>query len=388
MFTNFFFTLKRKKIPVSMTEWMTLMEALSKGCITNLDEFYYLGRAILVKDESNFDKYDVAFSEYFRGIETEAEINDQIIEWLKNPLDLLGLSDEERQAFEKMSLDDLMNLFEQRLKEQTEQHDGGSRWIGRGGVSPFGHSGRRDGGIRVGGESRNRSAVKVAQERRYATYRSDVTLDTRQIKIALRGLRQLVRTGSEDTLDIEETIDATAQNAGELEFIWSKSRKNSVKVLLLMDASYSMVPYARLCSQLFSAAHSSNHFKDMQYYYFYNCIYDSLYKDTYQREHIETESLMKNFERDYKVIFVGDARMAPSELMDRYGSISYYEQNATPGFIRLKQLADHFPHSVWLNPDDQSYWNHYTVLSIGKVFPMFPLTIDGLEQAIKKLIKK
>ncbi len=388
MFTDFFYILKKRRVPVSITEWMTLMEALAKGCITNLDEFYFLARAILVKSEAYYDHYDVAFQEYFRGIETPAEISERILEWLRDPMNRMTLTEEEQALFDRMDFDELLRELENRLKEQTGQHDGGGHWVGRGGTSPFGHSGYHPAGIRIGGQSGGRHAIQIAQERRFQNYRSDLTLDVRQIKIALRGLRQLTRIGPEDELDLEKTIDATAKNAGEIEFVWRRSRKNAVKVLLLMDVGGSMEPFALLCSQLFSAAHSGSHFKDFQYYYFHNCIYDSLYHDIERQEAISTDHLLRTLEPDYKVLLVGDATMGPYELTERYGAINYYERNEQPGIVWLKRIAEHFTHCVWLNPDNPRFWIHPTVQMIGKLFPMFPLTLDGLEQGTKKLVVK
>jgi len=388
MFTDFFYTLKRRKVPVSIIEWMTLMEALAKGYISNLDEFYYLARAILVKSESYYDHYDLAFQEYFKGIETPAEITEQIMEWLQDPINRMTLSEEERALFDNMDFDELLKELENRLKEQTEQHDGGGYWIGRGGMSPFGHSGYHPAGIRIGGESGGRHAIQIAQERRFRNYRSDVTLDVRQIKMALRGLRQLSRIGPEDELDLERTIDATSKNAGEIEMVWTRSRKNAVKLMLLMDVGGSMFPFARLCSRLFSAAHSSTHFKDFQYFYFHNCIYDNLYQDIERQDAVSTDHLLHILEPDYKVVLVGDARMAMPELTQRYGAIYYYERNEVPGLLRLKQIAEHFTHCVWINPTEPYYWNHPTVMLVEKFFPMFELTLDGLDQAVKKLVVK
>ncbi|MFC2001157.1 VWA domain-containing protein [Chloroflexota bacterium] len=388
MFTDFFYILRKRKVPVSISEWMTLMEALAKGCITNLDEFYFLARAILVKSETYFDHYDVAFQEYFQGIETPAEIIEQVLEWLKDPLNRLAFTEDVQDQFDRMDFDELLRELEKRLKEQTGQHDGGGYWIGRGGISPFGHSGSHPAGIRIGGESGGRHAIQIAQERRFSNYRSDLTLDVRQIKIALKGLRQLIRVGLEDELDLEETIGATAKNYGEIELVWRRSRKNAVKVLLLMDVGGSMEPFALLCSQLFSAAHSSTHFKDFQYYYFHNCIYDNLYQDIERQEAMSTTHLLNTLEPDYKLLLVGDARMAPYELVEKYGAIDYYERNETPGIAWLKRVAEHFTHSVWLNPDDPRFWVHPTVKMVGKTFPMFPLTLDGLGQAVKKLVVK
>jgi len=388
MFTDFFYTLKERKVPVSITEWMALMEALSKGYISNLNDFYYLARAILVKSEAYYDQYDVAFQEYFKGIEAPPEIMEQVLDWLKDPINRMLLSDEERALLDSMELDELLRELEKRLKEQTEQHDGGDYWIGRGGTSPFGHSGQHPGGVRIGGGGGGGSAIQIAEQRQFRNYRHDLTLDIRQIEVALKGLRQLNRIGPEDELDLDKTIDATCKNAGELEFIWRRDRKNAVKLLLLMDAGGSMDPFADLCSLLFSAAHSSSHFKDFQYYYFHNCIYDTVYKDIERRDGMGTDHLLRTLEPDYKVILVGDAWMATSELIDMYGAIYYYERNHKAGVVRLKQIADHFTHCVWLNPEPPRFWNHPTVLTIGKVFPMFELTIDGLRQAIRKLIVK
>ena len=256
---------------------MTLMEALAKGCIANLDEFYFLARAILVKSEAYYDYYDIAFQEYFKGIETPAEISEQILEWLGDPINRMTITEEEKVLFDSMDFDELLRELERRLQQQTEQHDGGGYWIGRGGTSPFGHSGYHPAGIRIGGESRGRHAIQIAQEGRFRNYRNDLVLDVRQIKVALKGLRQLGRIGPEDELDLEETIKASAKNAGDIELVWQRSRKNAAKVLLLMDVGGSMDPFALLCSQLFSAAHSSSHFKDFRYYYFHNCIYHNLY---------------------------------------------------------------------------------------------------------------
>jgi uncharacterized protein with von Willebrand factor type A (vWA) domain len=388
MFTDFFYILRNRKVPVSITEWMTLMEALAKGYITNLDEFYFLARAILVKSEAYYDHYDVAFQEYFKGIEAPPEISEDIWDWLRDSLDRMAFAEQEQALFEGMDFDELLKELEKRLKEQTEQHDGGGHWIGRGGTSPFGHSGYHPAGIRIGGQSRGRHAIQIAQERRFRNYRNDLTLDVRQVKLALKGLRQLSRIGPEDELDLDETIEATAKNAGDIELIWQRSRKNAVKVLLLMDVGGSMEPFALLCSQLFSAAHSSSHFKDFQYYYFHNCIYDNLYQDIERQEAISTDHLLRTLEPNYKLLLVGDARMGPWELMERYGAINYYERNELPGIVWLKRISEHFTHRAWLNPDEPRFWVHPTVQVIGKLFPMFPLTLEGLGQAVRKLVVK
>ncbi|MDD5287977.1 MAG: VWA domain-containing protein [Dehalococcoidales bacterium] len=388
MFIDFFYTLRKKNVPVSFTEWMTLMEALADGHINDLDEFYFMARAILVKSEAHFDHYDVAFQEYFKGTETVEEITKQILEWLKNPHTRRALTEEQLATLKKLGLDELIKQLEERLKEQKEAHDGGSYWIGRGGISPFGHSGDNPAGIRIGGPGGRGHAIKIAEERRFRNYRNDLTLDVRQIKLALKGLRRLNRIGPQDELDIDETIDRTAKNVGDIELVWRRRRKNAVKLLLLMDTGGSMDPFVRTCSQLFTAAHSSTHFKDFKYYYFHNCIYDEVYKDMERMEKVSTDYLLQTLEPDYKTVIVGDANMALEELLEKDGAIYYYQRNETPGIEWLKRISKHFTHTVWLNPDYVLSWTPPTVSLISKVFPMYRLTIDGLDKAVKKLVVK
>ena len=364
------------------------MEAIARGHINNLDDFYFLARAILVKSEAYFDRYDVAFQEYFSGIESLEAVTQQILEWLKDPITRRILSAEELAGIKNLPLDELIKLLEERIKTQKEAHNGGSKWIGRGGTSPFGHSGYNPAGIRIGGPGGGHHAVKVAEERRFRNYSSDMTLDVRQMKVALKGLRRLNRVGLQDELDIDETIDHTAKNVGEIELVWRRRRKNAAKLLLFMDTGGTMDPYVRICSQLFTAAHSSTHFKDFRYYYFHNCIYNEVYKDMERREKISTDFLLKTLEPDYKTIIVGDAYMAPSELLDRNGAIYYYQENDTPGIDWLKRIAEHFSHSVWLNPDYELTQQPASVSLISKIFPMYNLTIEGLDKAVKKLTVK
>ena len=361
MFTDFFFLLRFYGVPVTVTEWLALMRGLAMGLVpTGLDDFYAVARSILVKSEAYFDQYDQAFAAMFKGIETPVEIDDEVWDWLSDPLTMPGLSDEERRllaaALEDLDLEALQRMFEERLKEQTEAHHGGNHWVGTGGTSPFGHSGFHPGGIRVGGESRNRSAVKVAGERRYRGYRTDQEVGVRQFELALRRLRQLSsrNEGVPDELDLDETVEETASNAGRLSLVWRKSRKNAVKVLLLMDVGGSMHPYIRLCSQLFSAVNRSSHFKDLRFYYFHNCIYDWLYTSTRMTssEAISTRRVLQELPSDYKLIVVGDAAMAPSELMARDGIIWWGFGNDEPGIewlqapappLRPLRVAQHHP---------------------------------------------
>jgi hypothetical protein len=388
MFTPFFYKLKERKVPSSINEWMVLMEALDKGLIHNMSEFYYLARAILVKSETHFDQYDVAFQEYFNGIAPPLEFTEELMAWLTDPKNRPELTPEEIAALKKMDLEELLKEYEKRLKEQKERHDGGDYWIGTGGTSPFGHSGRNPQGILVGGPGGMRSAVRIAEQRYFRNYRDDVTLDIRQIKVALKQLRKLNRTGPEDELDLDRTIDATCKNAGEIEFKWKRPRKNAIKLLLLMDAGGSMEPYADLCSQLFSAANSLSHFRSFKYYYFHNCPYDVLYPDIQQRKGEPIEHLLKVLEPDYKVIFVGDACMASSELLDRFGDIYFHGYQKVSGVDRLRQFRSHFSHCVWLNPEKTVLRSYPTVQVIAKLFPMFDLSLEGLNLAVKKLVTR
>ncbi len=399
MFTRFFFLLRAYGVPVTVTEWLALMRALALGLALNdLDRFYSLARSVLVKSEAYYDQYDQAFLAAFEGIETPAEIADEVWEWLNDPLAFPGLTGEERrrlvEALGEVDLEALRRLFEERLAEQTEAHRGGSRWIGTGGASPFGHDGVHPGGIRVGGASRSRTAVKVAAERRYRGYRTDIEVGTRQFELALRRLRQLSSRNESlpDELDLDETIKETADNAGRLSLVWRRSRKNAVKVLLLMDVGGSMDPYASLCSSLFTAADRSSHFKDLRFYYFHNCVYDWLYTDARlsRRTAVATTHVLNELPGDYKLIVVGDAAMATSELLSRYGIIWWGEMNEEPGIEWLRRLRRHFDHSVWLNTIPAAEWDRAygatTIRLVREVFPMYELTVDGLTAAVRKLM--
>jgi uncharacterized protein with von Willebrand factor type A (vWA) domain len=399
MYTNFFYQLRQEGIPVSITEWMTLMEALSIGLAeSSLTGFYYLARAILIKSETHFDKYDLAFQKYFQGIETPQQLLDQVSQWLENPLPPKMFSEEERnELLKKLGLPDWESLkaaLEERLRTQDSPHHGGNHWIGSGGTSPFGHSGFHPGGMRIGGESYGKSAVKVAAERHYLDYRSDQTLGVRQFEVALRRLRQFSTRvdGVKDQLDLEETIEETCKNAGQLKLVWTRPRKNAVKVIVLMDIGGSMTPFARICSQLFSAVHKASHFKDLKFFYFHNCIYDLLYLTASldPRKAVKTEDLLRSLSADYKVVLIGDAAMAPSELMMADGNIFWDLRNEEPGITWLERLAKKFPYSIWLNPIPENYWEqvygYQTINRVREVFPMFELSLEGLDKGIKKLM--
>lgn len=366
---------------------MTYMEALSKGLHNcNFDDFYFLTRALLVKNECYFDAFDQSFAYYFKDVEFTLTIDEEILKWLENPLFHKYLSPEELKFLKHLNVEELRKLLEERLREQNERHDGGDKWIGTGGTSPFGIDGSHPTGISFGLSRRRSMAMKYALERRYRNYRHDLTLDIRQIQMALKKLRVLKRVGVPDELDLDTTIDETCKNAGELELIFQPERKNRVKVILLMDTGGSMDPYAHIVNQLFSAAYSLQFFKDFQYFFFHNCIYQYIYRDMMnsQSEKVATGDLMQKFSKDYKLIVVGDAYMHPSELIEPGGSIYYTDDpDGTPGIVWLSRLRDHFKKSVWLNPTGHSGW---TIQKISKIFPMFRLTINELEEAVKALL--
>lgn len=394
MFVDFFYMLKAYGVPVSITEWMTLMNALGRGmALSSLTGFYHLARAVLVKSEAHYDRYDLAFANYFKGIETPVELTEKVLKWLEKALPPRHISAEERQQFKDWDLDELRRQLEERLREQKGEHHGGGNWIGTGGSSRFGHGGYHPAGIRIGGEGVNQSAVKIAAQRNFRGFRTDETIGVRQFEVALRKLRQLSSKveGPREELDVDETIKETGEKGGLLQLVWTRGRKNLVKVALIMDSGGSMMPYMRICSQLFTAMNQSSHFKDLRFFFFHNCVYQHIYMDPscQMDSAIKTEDFLRQLGSDYKVIFLGDASMAPSELVMVDGSIDWYYHNEEPGITWLERIASHFTHSIWLNPIPQPYWNRtigaYTISLIRDVFPMYELTVEGLEDAIKKL---
>lgn len=394
MFTEFYYVLKNYSVPVSMNEWQTLLEALDMGLAgSSLTGFYMLCRSVLVKTEAYYDRFDMAFASFFKDIETPEGLPDKIWDWLNKELPQIEVTDEMRRKHQQLDLDELKRMLDERLTEQDEEHHGGNRWVGTGGTSPFGHSGYHPGGIRIGGESRNLSAVKVAGKRRFQEYRTDETLGVRQFQTALKKLRQFTTRleGEKSELDIEATIDQTCKNAGRLELVWERPRENAIKVLLLMDAGGSMISYSHLCSQLFTAVNKSNNFKELSIFYFHNCIYDWLYHDSRcsLSAYTDTEYVLKTYGSDYRVIIVGDASMARSELLRTGGIIEWGLYNDQPGIEWLKRIRRHFEYSVWLNPIPKSYWNWmdgaYTIKAISEIFPMDELTVEGLERSINML---
>jgi len=399
VFVEFFLLLRARKIPVALTEWLTLTEALSRGmALSSLSAFYSLARATLVKSEAYFDQYDQAFQEAFQGVETPAEIHDEVWKWLEDGAHLSGLTESERAALEAgfagLDLAELRRLFEERLREQEEAHHGGSHWIGTGGRSPFGHSGFHPGGLRIGGESMGRSAVKVAAERRYRGYRTDAAVGVRQLETALRRLRQLSskNEGPLDELDLDGTINKTADHAGALSLVWRRPRRNQTRVLLLMDAGGSMHAHIGACNRLFTAVDRATHLKDLRRYYFHNCVYDDLYLDAtcHPRNSIPTARVLQELSPDYKVVIVGDASMAPSELLEPNGIIWWSASNDEPGIEWLRRINRHFHRVVWLNPVSERSWESIygrdTIAIVRSIFPMFELTVDGFTAAVRNLM--
>jgi uncharacterized protein with von Willebrand factor type A (vWA) domain len=387
---DFFFKLKSHKLPVSIKEFLTLLEALQKGVIgSSIDDFYYLARTTMVKDESNFDKFDRAFAEFWEGIEAIPGIEAQIpLEWLLKQAELT-LSEEEKKMIESLGgWEKLMETLKKRLEEQKERHQGGNKWIGTGGTSPFGAYGFNPEGIRIGQKtSRNRSAVKVWDQREYQNLDDSVELGTRNIKVALRRLRRFARQGAPDEFDLENTINSTAKKAY-LDIHMRPERRNTVKVLLLLDIGGSMDDHVKLCQEMFSACKTE--FKHLEYFYFHNCLYDYVWKDNRRRhaERTRTWDLLHKYGHDYKVIFVGDATMSPYEILQPGGSIEYYNEEA--GAVWLKRVTDVYQKCIWLNPEPEEIWGYRQSVQVMKELMggrMYPTTMGGLEKAMKVLTK-
>ncbi|HJL56539.1 MAG: hypothetical protein QF636_00100 [Arenicellales bacterium] len=389
MLINFFQTLKNTGVPVSVKEYLVLLEAVKAGLVVaSVDDFYLLARTCLVKDEKHFDRFDRAFSAWFKDLETVDDIITALVpeDWLRAQLEK-HLSDEEKAKIQSLgSLEKLLEEFRKRLEEQEKRHSGGSKWIGTGGTSPFGNSGYHPEGIRVGGESRNRSAVKVWEERHYQNLDDSVALGTRSIKMALRRLRKFARTGAEEELDLDNTIRCTARNAGLLDIKMVPERHNAVKVLVFFDVGGSMYPYVRTCEELFSAARSE--FKHLDYFYFHNFFYDFVWRDNQRRrnETTLTWDVLHTYPQDYKIIIVGDASMAPYEVVSVGGSVEY--MNRESGVTWMTRLQENFERVIWFNPTPKAHWGY--TQSIGLIQElvedhMYPLTLDGLDRGIRYL---
>ena len=386
LFLDFFYLLRAQEIPVSTREWLMFVECLDKGlAAADLYRFYALARCTLIKSEQHYDLFDRCFAHYFSGAEPPAGFSKAFDEWLKSPIPSLDLTEEERALLDTHSPEELRKMFEERLKEQNERHDGGNKWIGTGGTSPFGHGGQNPQGIRMGGEGGGRQAIQVAMKRRFQAYRSDLVLDVRQLGLALRKLRRLGREGVAEEVDIDATIDATARNAGDITVALRPPRENRLKVLLLMDVGGSMDPFALLSSRMFSAAHQASHFKEFHAFYFHNCIYESVFRDARMSDPFSTDELMRWLQPETRVIVVGDAFMAPYELLSQHGAIEYWHDNEVPGIRWLERLTQHFTKTAWLNPMSERYWKHPTISAIAELFPMFEMTLDGLDDAVTAL---
>ncbi|MFH1091542.1 MAG: hypothetical protein V1742_08220 [Pseudomonadota bacterium] len=393
MFAEFFYLLREKGIPVTPTAFLRLQKALNLGLIGGLNDFYIAARAVLVKSERYFDLYDQLFAHHFQGAElTNLEGVDldeatraMLEEWLTRPEELAAALDEDPEKLKKMTPEELLQYFLDRLKEQTEAHHGGDKWIGTHGTSPVGHSGFHPGGMRVGGSSRGKSAVKVAMDRRYRDYSQEGPLTQAQIGEALKRLRRLVPAGPKDTVNIDETIRETVRNAGEIEIIFDRSLRDRLKVLLMIDnGGWSMDPYVTLVQILFDYARSQ--FKDLKTYFFHNTVYDFVWEDPPRLRKPQKVEEFARFDPETRLVMVGDASMAPYELMATNGSIHIEERSGRPSLERLRQLSEFFPHCVWLNPRPEVEWGWTrTVGFIQRIFPMFELTLDGLDKAVTRL---
>lgn len=396
MFIQFFYQLKDSGIPVSPTSFLTLQKALYNGLISTLDDFYTAARAILIKSERYFDLFDQIFAHHFEGAELPEDIGFEIDEiaramleqWLQDPktlADALGVDESE---LSKLTPDELIEYFKERLKEQEGRHDGGSKWIGTGGTSPVGHSGYHPGGMRVGGMSRNKSAVKVAMERRYKDYSLSGPLTQAMMGEAMKRLRNMVPVGPKDQVNVDETIYQTLKNAGEIEIVFDRSLKDRLKVILAIDnGGWSMDPYIPVVQSLFN--YSRAQFKELKTCFFHNTVYDCLWEDPARyRKPLKVAEFVR-FDPETRLVIVGDASMAPYELMATDGSIHLEERSGKPSIQQLRFLSDTFPHSVWLNPVPMHMWPYTrTINLIGQIFPMFELSIDGLEKAVSHLMGK
>jgi len=387
---DFFLKLKSHKLPVSIKEYLTLLEAMGKDVIgPSIDEFYYLSRAALVKDEANFDKFDRAFGEFWQGVETIPGIETEIpLEWLLKQVELHLTEEQKKEIAALGGWEKLMETLRQRLEEQKGRHQGGNKWIGTGGTSPFGAYGYNPEGVRIGQEkSRNRSAVKVWDQREYRNLDDSVELGTRNIKVALRRLRKFAREGAPEEFDLDNTIASTARKAY-LDIHMRPERRNAIKVLMLMDIGGTMDDHIKLAEELFSAAKTE--FKHLEFYYFHNCLYDFVWKDNRRRhaERTRTWDLLHKYGHDYKVIFVGDATMSPYEILQPGGSIEYF--NEEPGAVWIKRFIEIYPKCVWLNPEPEEIWSYRQSIGVVKELMngrMYPTTLNGLERAMKLLAK-
>lgn len=402
MFEGFLYALRDEGVPVATGEWLALQQALSRGLAdASTTRFHALARSLLVKNEAHYDAYDVAFLRFFGGVTPATdEIADRVMDWLRQQPGALGLSPERRARLdamlERLDMDEMRRRLAERLANQTEAHRGGSRHIGTGGTSPFGHSGHHPGGIRIGGDSGARTAAQVAAERRHRDLRTDAPLGVREMGLALRRLRHLSTrvAGPARELDVEGTVADTAAAGGQLRLRMRRPRRNSVQVLLLLDVGGSMDEHVELVDRLFSAVHAASHFRDLVVRYFHNCVYDRLYRGAAldPRDSEPTADLIARLSPEYKLVVVGDACMAPSELVMPGGALDLYQDNAEPGGVWLERLAAHFTHSAWMNPVPPAWWasvhGNRTLAAVRQIFPMYGLTVDGLGAAVGDLMTR
>lgn len=395
MFTPFFYLLRARGLKVSMKEWETLLQGLELGLHhSSLMGFYTLARAVLVHTEADYDRFDQCFLEFFKGVQHYEELPKELEDWLNTPIEGLEV-DPSLLNNPELDIETIREMFEQRLKEQKSRHDGGSHWVGTGGTSAFGNSGFHPGGIRVGGEGRHRTALQVAGERNFRDFREDQVLQTRQFQMAFRRLRQFssLEDGPKDELQLDRTIKETGDNAGRLRLVFDRPRRNSVKLLLLFDSGGSMWSHTKLCSALFQAVSRESKFKDLRIYYFHNCFYDNLYTQPScsHASAVDSEWVLNNLKQDYKVIVVGDAAMAPYELMSPGGCSDYYTYNQEPGIVWIDRFRDRYDRMIWLNPTSETYWEQgygsETVKIIRQHVPMYHMSVQGLEKGLRELIK-
>ena len=396
MFVEFFYILRQVGVPGTPTSFLRLQKALSKGLINSVDDFYTAARSILVKSERYFDLFDQVFAHHFEGVEltdpTELELAEAakalLNEWLNEPQALAEALGIDEETLSRLSPEELLEYFLERLKEQTEAHHGGSKWIGTGGTSPVGHSGYHPGGMRVGGRSRNKSAVKVAMDRRYRDYSQDAPLTRQHMGEALKRFRNLIPTGPKDQVNIDETIYQTMKNAGEIEIIFDRSLKDRLKVVLAIDnGGWSMDPYIDIVQSLFD--YSRSQFKDLRTFFFHNTIYDYLWTDPPRRSRPHKVEEFVRRDPETRFIIVGDASMAPYELMATDGSIHIEERSGRPSIERLQLLAATFRHCAWLNPKSAMEWPYTrSINAIREIFPMFEITLDGLEKMVQHLMSR
>tara|TARA_A100001035_G_scaffold261984_1_gene241411 strand:- start:267 stop:1448 length:1182 start_codon:yes stop_codon:yes gene_type:complete len=392
MLINLFNTVRAYGVPVSLKEFLDLLKALEKQLVfADWNDFYFLSRTILVKDEKYFDKFDRAFDVYFRGIENMDDVLKMIIpeDWIRKEFEKNLTAEDLKKIQDLGGLEKLMEEFKKRLEEQEKEHHGGNKWIGTAGTSPFGNSGNHPNGIRVGGKSSKGMAAKVWEERNYENLDDSLQLGTRNIKIALRKLRKMARKGENFEFNLDNTIKSTAKNAGYLELEYVREKLNDINLIVFFDVGGSMDPFVKMCEELFSAAKSE--FKNLEYYYFHNCIYESVWKDNFRRNEnrVLTQSILNKFSPNHKILIIGDASMAPYELTNAGGSIEHW--NKESGEHWLKKIHSYFHKTVWLNPVHEDHWDYTSTIKMINALmdeKMYPLTISGISGAVNHLSKR